>query len=251
MSAKISNGVPPLCLANMCCSEETLRFLINNGANVNERTDTGETTLHLAGRFESAEKMKLLLEHGADVNIKDENGKTALAWIGDKNCDAAKCFVKHLAKMKSEGAFIEEDAIQVIRENEPLLAHYKQCFGEMEFIKKTAFYNSYTLRNLLDENEKRLALLARNRYFVNAFKSINLAVLVPNFGREIATKFVKAVATKNLLDATEKYVALAFYHRLPDPVVRQIVKHLKPRDFPNLVESVLSSMQGVRKSARR
>ncbi|HOD75396.1 MAG TPA: ankyrin repeat domain-containing protein [Syntrophorhabdaceae bacterium] len=53
-----------------------VRSLLEKGADVNARTDMGETALHLAS---SEEVVRVLIEHGADVNATDaEYGMTPL-----------------------------------------------------------------------------------------------------------------------------------------------------------------------------
>ena len=72
------------------------RWLLEHGANPNEKDLFGQTPLHLAIDVEadcasheytekgidslSVEFAKLLLEHGADPNARTNTGKTPLAW---------------------------------------------------------------------------------------------------------------------------------------------------------------------------
>ncbi|MEW9097092.1 MAG: ankyrin repeat domain-containing protein [Clostridiaceae bacterium] len=55
-------------------------MLIENGANINERNKFGDTPLHClaANGEESEEIITILLENGADKTIINNNGKTAL-----------------------------------------------------------------------------------------------------------------------------------------------------------------------------
>ena len=57
---------------------DTVKLLIDNGANVNVQDETKSTPLHLASSFWSAETVRLLIEHGADVNAQDANHRTPL-----------------------------------------------------------------------------------------------------------------------------------------------------------------------------
>jgi len=55
-----------------------VKFLLNNGANVNIQNKHGKTALHEAVFFRKNKIIELLLENLADVNIKDNDGNTVL-----------------------------------------------------------------------------------------------------------------------------------------------------------------------------
>lgn len=56
----------------------SLRFLINQGMNVNILSERGRTPLHYASKENQSESTQLLLDNGADQSIRDVTGKTAL-----------------------------------------------------------------------------------------------------------------------------------------------------------------------------
>ena len=69
----------------MFCFEEkynlqadTVRLLINYGADVTAQDETLRTPLHLAAFSGSTETVQLLIEHGADVTAQDRRKKTPL-----------------------------------------------------------------------------------------------------------------------------------------------------------------------------
>ena len=65
---------------------ESVKELINQGGDINQRDDNGRTALMFAVVNGHYETMKVLLEHGADVNARSNEGGTALmggAFTGD------------------------------------------------------------------------------------------------------------------------------------------------------------------------
>lgn len=56
---------------------ELVRVLLENGADMNSRDETGGTALHAAGNS-GASMMQLLLAHGASISARDNEGKTPL-----------------------------------------------------------------------------------------------------------------------------------------------------------------------------
>ena len=57
---------------------ETVKALIHQGADINQRDDNGRTALMFAVINSHYETMRVLLEYGADVNAKSNKGGTAL-----------------------------------------------------------------------------------------------------------------------------------------------------------------------------
>ena len=57
---------------------DTVRLLIEHGADVTTLDKTHSSALHLAAFFRSSKIVRLLLEHGVDVSMLDENKKTPL-----------------------------------------------------------------------------------------------------------------------------------------------------------------------------
>ena len=72
------HGHTPLMRAALDGDTESVRELINQGADINRRDDSGRTALMFAVVNRHYETMKVLLEHGADVNARSQQGGTAL-----------------------------------------------------------------------------------------------------------------------------------------------------------------------------
>ena len=64
---------------------ETMRLLIEHGADVTMQDGTHSTPLHLASSRGSTETVRILLQNGADVATQDENNRTPLhmasSWV--------------------------------------------------------------------------------------------------------------------------------------------------------------------------
>lgn len=60
--------------------------LLNEGAEVNSRSDSGSTALMYAARFCLPLVTRTLLDHNADVNLQDRLGRTALMLAARENC---------------------------------------------------------------------------------------------------------------------------------------------------------------------
>ena len=57
---------------------EVISLLLDGGADINARSISGSTPLHLAASFQTAEIVALLLDRGADINSRDMDGETPL-----------------------------------------------------------------------------------------------------------------------------------------------------------------------------
>ena len=89
-------------------SEETVKLLLEYGANVDIKDIEGWTALMMAARYSktdsSEETVKMILEHGANVDIQNENGWTALMMTAiysrtDSSEETVKMILKHGANV--------------------------------------------------------------------------------------------------------------------------------------------------------
>ena len=76
--------------------KDVAEFLLANKADVNAKTDNGDSLLHMAAMDGNTEMAELLLAHGADVNAKDNDGTTPLKWAEqDGHKDLAEMLQQH------------------------------------------------------------------------------------------------------------------------------------------------------------
>src|SRR5689334_3911787 len=85
LPSRESMKVTPLASASAARQLEIAGLLIEHGANVNARATNDLTPLHESAATGKIEFTKLLLEHGADVNAKTTDGKTPLDYAREHN----------------------------------------------------------------------------------------------------------------------------------------------------------------------
>lgn len=73
-----THGHTALMRAALEGNTDTVRELIQEGVDINQRDENGRTALMFAVMNSHYETMKVLLEHGADVQAKSDQGGTAL-----------------------------------------------------------------------------------------------------------------------------------------------------------------------------
>ncbi|WP_104618359.1 ankyrin repeat domain-containing protein [Brachyspira murdochii] len=73
---------------------EVVKYLLENGANVNLKNITDVSALILASMDNHLEIVKYLLDKGADINAKDNYGKTALMYASEKGHSEVAKFLK-------------------------------------------------------------------------------------------------------------------------------------------------------------
>ena len=93
-----SPKVSPFCMAIVKGDFETVKKMIELGADVNERS-AGLTPAMYAARYNKVDILKLLITNGADLNEKSKSGYAAkdYAWLS-KAFEAKEVIEKALAK---------------------------------------------------------------------------------------------------------------------------------------------------------
>ena len=100
VTAKDAFGVTPLIEAAMFEREDVVHILIKHGANVGDRNNFNETSLHVTNDSRIAE---ILIQNGADVNAKDEFGNTPLHNAASSGIfELAKILIEHGANVCAE-----------------------------------------------------------------------------------------------------------------------------------------------------
>jgi hypothetical protein len=79
-------GLTPFLFAVDCeFSFKTIKYLLEHGCDINAQVDNGRTALHFALDLENKALLKFLIDNGADINIEDYEGSSVKKEIeGDK-----------------------------------------------------------------------------------------------------------------------------------------------------------------------
>jgi len=86
----VSEKIAPFYMAIVKGDFETVRKLVDMGADVNGRASNGLTPLMFAARYNKVDILELFIERGADLRAKNErNGFTALKYAELSNAEQA------------------------------------------------------------------------------------------------------------------------------------------------------------------
>ncbi|CAL4115830.1 unnamed protein product, partial [Meganyctiphanes norvegica] len=150
--SKLNYGYSPLDLAAKNESFEEMKWLIENGANIDHQDDYGVSALMWAAGYGNLEMMDLLLLANASHNLQDISGSTAMIFAAfNDNGEAVKKLLNHGADIDAQDSYgetalmnaalaahdstievlLENDAQVDLQDNEGMTAlHYaalKQC----------------------------------------------------------------------------------------------------------------------------
>jgi len=103
VTAKADSGDTALHLAADRADNELAKLLLSKGADVNARNEGGFTALHLAAAIGDNKLVKLLLAKGAQVDARDEKGHTPLMFAaGRDHPDAMNTLLKAGAEINAK-----------------------------------------------------------------------------------------------------------------------------------------------------
>jgi hypothetical protein len=207
----IASSSNPLNLAANYGTPAVINLLLDKGANINDNSYFGQTPLSMAslqGKFDNA---KTLIDRGADVNIKDERGQTALLYA--KTLEIVKLLLDHGAdpfiiyKIKdANGNTIEQTIFDVCTKKEcrKLVSEY--------------------MWKILSATDKKLLKMTS-------------PILIPELRELIIFRKTQQQLCKNLGDEKNKYILYFFAIELGIPVNEEMTKS----QLCNIISTQLAS----------
>lgn len=100
-----TQGYTPLMLAGAFDNKDIMDLLIQNGANINAKTESGQTALELTVLDGKKTAVEVLLKHGVNINELGSNGNTALmSAAGTDNYELVKYLINAGADTKIQNS---------------------------------------------------------------------------------------------------------------------------------------------------
>ena len=97
-----TDNATPLHLASQMGQIDTVRMLIEHGANLAAQNKYGETPLHLALQKEEVVVVLMLIERGADLTAQNKYGETPLHLALRKGLDVARILIERGADLTTQ-----------------------------------------------------------------------------------------------------------------------------------------------------
>lgn len=129
VNARTNNGITPLHLASGSGFADVVELLVEYRADVNVKINDGVTPLHMASRSGAVAVVKILMANGADYDAKNEDGMTAHQLAQETNCSEMETEMENTLRWEGEAFHIKKWLTEFIS-NEPLLAEYYDCLKE-------------------------------------------------------------------------------------------------------------------------
>lgn len=99
---------------------DIVKLLLEHGACVGQKSNTGNTALHYAATSGHLECVCLLLQYNSPMEVQNDTGHTPLMEAtSNGHVDVARCLIKHGCDINTHSAEFKESALT--------LASYKVC----------------------------------------------------------------------------------------------------------------------------
>lgn len=228
-------GYFPLIFAIDNNNEDVVELLLSRGADINAKNENGCTALHFAIDQRLEKIIKLLLKEGALISLEDNEGWTPLSYLNpndESDYPYINIMIKEMAKRNFLSASnVSQTDRDLILNHRPLIELFQKCMFEIIEMSKTNFYASYSYHWILEMRDvKKLANLTKNKDFVLKFEE-NLHEF-PNYEIELRKNFEEATQFRDRLAIVISRLDDLFDGLLPAVVTRKLSENLTVEDLP-------------------
>lgn len=224
--------------------ENIMKLLITRGTILDGTDVHGNTALHYAFQCSNLVAIKILFAYNVDVNIRNDYGRLpiqCLSFLFDIHVSGE--FIKHIAKLKSENAFVDEGNVQFIHLQPQWKDIYIECESELARMRNESIYINLSFYDVLMKSEKTFReIYVRNKYVAAVHKAKMYVEKFPRYACMLSDIFVAAEDWTNLKRSATKSLHVLIQRRIsqisciqfPDLLIQEILHRLSLDDFRNL-----------------
>lgn len=215
--------------------KDMVDLLLSKGADLDAKDEKGRSLLQIACENNSEQVIGYLIQKGADVTAVDANGRTAFsmlqpAWMYHEQ--SVYQMVKEFSKLAFENVLISDSDMSKIVGHEWTLELFETCLTELEEMKATIFYRTYSVYSVLkmSKNIKKLAKLMKNSEFLKKLRE-NFEKFF-NYKSDLRKILEEAVKARKESQLVKSRLAYVFNGHFPDIVIRKVADDLNLEDLP-------------------
>lgn len=207
---KTTSGDTALFFAVWYRSSKIAELLLQHGANIYEYHN-GESILHVASTIYNAHQedgiLETLLFHQADPNAKDQDGRTplqrALQIVLFNN---ALPLIKWTVKKYLDCTDVCAEHLSMISKDSNLMTYWNNCAEEMKIISGEMIYNTNVkfIDVMESQSSTQLASYARNQNIIDAVTSEALKSKFPIYGNVLQRTLEKGIVRRQLQDTARR-----------------------------------------------
>lgn len=213
---------------------DVVNLLLTSGAEVNAKDDSDFTALHVACNAQHEETVRCLIQKGANISPESNEGHTPLSFIVS-NMDKEGCIIiiiKEITKLVFKNIPCSKKDLDLIQKTPRTKEHFEKCTAELEQMSTNKFYGIYSYYFVLDisNSMKKLVHLTKNKEFVKAFEA-NLHNF-HYYADDLQRIFKEAVEIKDKSEEVHARLYSVFGDVLPDIAIRKLGDDLALEDLP-------------------
>ncbi|KAJ8685710.1 hypothetical protein QAD02_021503 [Eretmocerus hayati] len=220
------NGETPLvgCVEHL--DPSFAKYLIKQGARVNEVRDDNMSCLHIAFNLRLPNQIRALLSHGAKL-YPNEYYIVPFFYLCPVLIPEVHWIVQEMVRLETMGGYVcLVDKDLVLSEPESK-SHYDLFVEELELTKRVETTSYYTLYDSFKRSENFTANLLKDKRIIRKLENMDMATKFPLWHRVIINKLVACLKLREVMEYRERELIGALYHVLPISAIERIAYFLQ------------------------